>query len=501
MNDCFEIFTSPQSVRVSTESDDLKWSAAMVAQGRDLFLVHISSALDSSTSDVVPGRSQPVSQPRKNKSKTQHKPVFLYKEALLDPFPEPSQLDPWRFRRVNPYAITFPVSPTSDGAQSCPLFYPGCTCMTTGQPFVPFYRSTDGRDHQTLEYVENMVYIPYSMDQQPERQSDLLRSTTNKNQRGLVAQYALLVNHCQPSDFDPMNTHETHGNLMLDKHYTYSPAFQRTTDLQSGRSQGAEQTTCLRIGTTSCEGFSQRSTASTGVPVVGTPTQSCENRVQKRSGRGTWNSGGSGIVDGLDDYLPALKVLKNFALPIANTVKDVEMTSSKHERNAEAEENSDRREREEPRAKRTKNSQGVHDQHEKDLIRQFLEEEINVGNRTERKWQAISEKLAQHGIQRTRWAVKSWWSREGRSETGFEERQNPTGRKMVTSKQDPEERRKARERRKAGLRQAQTSTHHIQTGDIFSSLCANDLDASLDEPNRDRTGASQETNYSYGKNA
>ncbi|KAI4188310.1 MAG: hypothetical protein L6R41_002221 [Letrouitia leprolyta] len=243
--------------------------------------------------------------------------------------------------------------------------------------------------------------------------------------------------------------------------------------------------------------LSKKDAASIAAPEIEELTQSYKTSLQKVLGRGTWNSGGSGVIDGQDDYLQAPKVSEDFVPPATLAVKDTNMVSKKHKRGSEAEESTDRREREEPRAKRTKNSQGVHNQHEKDLIKFFLEEEINTGNRTEQKWQAISEKLAQHGIQRTQWAVKSWWSREGRSETGFEERQNPAGRKMVTSKQDPEERRKARERKKAESRQAQTGPHDIQIGD--TSFGAKDLDVSQDEPNRYRTGADQEVYHSYAE--
>ncbi|KAL9024388.1 MAG: hypothetical protein Q9196_006554 [Gyalolechia fulgens] len=205
-------------------------------------------------------------------------------------------------------------------------------------------------------------------------------------------------------------------------------------------------------------GLSQRDISSTATSLVGSLTQTCKSSIHKPSGRGTWNSGGNGVVDGLGDFFRAPQASKRFAAPTTSAVKDPTKPSKKHKRSSEAEESPDGPESEEPRQKRTKDSQGIHDQHVKDLIKHFLQEEIESGNKTEQKWQAVSAKLAQHGIQRSQWSIKAWWSREGRLETGFDERQNPGGRKLVTSKQDPEERRKARERRKAESRQTRTQT-------------------------------------------
>ncbi|KAL8943127.1 MAG: hypothetical protein Q9216_001257 [Gyalolechia sp. 2 TL-2023] len=201
------------------------------------------------------------------------------------------------------------------------------------------------------------------------------------------------------------------------------------------------------------DGLSQRDLSSTAAPLVGSLTQTCKSSVHTPSGRGTWNSGGKGVIDESGDLFPAPQASRTLAAPATSAAKDPIKPSGKHKLSSDAEESSDRLESEEPQAKRTKDSKGVHDDRVKKLIKHFLEEEVEAENWTEQKWQAVSEKLARHGIQRSRWSIKAWWSREGRSETGFDERQHPLGRKLVTSKQDPEERRKARERRKAKMRQ------------------------------------------------
>lgn len=68
-------------------------------------------------------------------------------------------------------------------------------------------------------------------------------------------------------------------------------------------------------------------------------------------------------------------------------------------------------------------------------------------NLTEQKWKVISERLAaRFGFFRSNIAVKNFWSRQGRALTGVDERRNPNPDKMVTSKQNPEQRKRARQR-------------------------------------------------------
>ncbi|KAL8914005.1 MAG: hypothetical protein Q9171_001256 [Xanthocarpia ochracea] len=85
---------------------------------------------------------------------------------------------------------------------------------------------------------------------------------------------------------------------------------------------------------------------------------------------------------------------------------------------------------------------------EKAWVLHYLKEEISGRNFTESKWENISRELARRGLRRSRNSIKAWWSRYGRQETGFDERQNPSGRRLVTSKQDPEDRKKMRRLKK-----------------------------------------------------
>lgn len=101
-----------------------------------------------------------------------------------------------------------------------------------------------------------------------------------------------------------------------------------------------------------------------------------------------------------------------------------------------------------PKSKRTKTLRNTYDDDVTARVARYVQQEIVAGNHTESKWENVSSKLKMDGIERSKWSIKNWWSRFGRHETGIEERQNPNGRKLVTSKQSPEDRKKARERRK-----------------------------------------------------
>ncbi|KAL8764863.1 MAG: hypothetical protein Q9209_007847 [Squamulea sp. 1 TL-2023] len=85
---------------------------------------------------------------------------------------------------------------------------------------------------------------------------------------------------------------------------------------------------------------------------------------------------------------------------------------------------------------------------EKKWVVHYLKREISRGNYTDSRWVKISRKLLKHGISRSPLSIKAWWSRYGRAENGLDERRNPQGRKLVTSKECPAERRKNRRLRK-----------------------------------------------------
>ncbi|KAL8787265.1 MAG: hypothetical protein Q9213_002313 [Squamulea squamosa] len=91
---------------------------------------------------------------------------------------------------------------------------------------------------------------------------------------------------------------------------------------------------------------------------------------------------------------------------------------------------------------------------EKKLVLYYLRKEVSRGNLTESKWEKVSRKLVKHGLRRSKCSIKAWWSRYGREETGFDERQNPNGRNLVTSKQNPGDRRNARRLKKQQLKKS-----------------------------------------------
>ena len=162
--------------------------------------------------------------------------------------------------------------------------------------------------------------------------------------------------------------------------------------------------------------------------------------------RGMWGSTGKDVVGGSNINFSARKMAEGLlATAKSRSARGKRKLAQKHKQIGDVETSSVSNE---PKPKRKKSSQGIHDEYTQTLIVRFLKEEIAAGNLTEQKWQAVSNKLAKAGIEHSQWAIKAWWSRKGREQTGFDERQNPTGRRLVTSKQDPGDRRKAREQNK-----------------------------------------------------
>lgn len=86
--------------------------------------------------------------------------------------------------------------------------------------------------------------------------------------------------------------------------------------------------------------------------------------------------------------------------------------------------------------------------HEKNLVRILMEEVIieQQVNLTEKKWEVISDRLASRfGFTRSKTSIKNYWSRQGRAQTGVDERRNPNPKKLITSVQNPDRRKRARQ--------------------------------------------------------
>ncbi|KAL9601116.1 MAG: hypothetical protein Q9219_002715 [cf. Caloplaca sp. 3 TL-2023] len=215
------------------------------------------------------------------------------------------------------------------------------------------------------------------------------------------------------------------------------------------------------------KGFQYSDTGSTPTLPNGNYAHTSQSSVHEPLGRNTWNSGGDGIRAGPDDYLLASESMGGVLRSRAAQGNRKPLT--RHEFTQEAGEPLGVLRTEEPRLERRRTAQGIHDEDEKALIVRFLKEEISAGNLTEHKWQVISQKLAEHDIKRSQWSIKAWWSRKGRLQTGFDERQNPGGRKLVTSKQDPRDRKRARERKKAGLEQGRAKDIQRKTKQSYES--------------------------------
>ncbi len=85
---------------------------------------------------------------------------------------------------------------------------------------------------------------------------------------------------------------------------------------------------------------------------------------------------------------------------------------------------------------------------EKELVGILMEEVMNEKqvHLTEKKWEVISDRLASmYGFIRSKTSIKNYWSRNGRLLTGVDERRKPNPEKLVTSVQDPDQRKRARQ--------------------------------------------------------
>ena len=80
-------------------------------------------------------------------------------------------------------------------------------------------------------------------------------------------------------------------------------------------------------------------------------------------------------------------------------------------------------------------------------VRDLMKEVLEEGHYIEKKWSMISDRLLErHGIQKGAGSIKMFWSRRGRAEFKLDERKLPNPQKWVTSKQSPEDRKKARQK-------------------------------------------------------
>lgn len=164
------------------------------------------------------------------------------------------------------------------------------------------------------------------------------------------------------------------------------------------------------------------------------------NRTPSRT---TWNAG-----DSKSPYLTLPSKSKLVGPPESGLGRIAGPPPARHKRASEDEdEDSSAHNNFQPKPKRNKISQSKYTSQEGALVTRYLKEEVAKGNLTETKWENVSERLKKDGVDKSRSSVKNWWSRYGREASGFDERQK-LGRSLVTSKQNPEERKRAREQKK-----------------------------------------------------
>lgn len=82
---------------------------------------------------------------------------------------------------------------------------------------------------------------------------------------------------------------------------------------------------------------------------------------------------------------------------------------------------------------------------EKSYVITLMQEIVNEGEATEKKWSIISERLmSRYSVDRSAGSVKNWWNRHGRAQSNIDERKKPKPDKLQTGATPPEKRRKAR---------------------------------------------------------
>lgn len=125
---------------------------------------------------------------------------------------------------------------------------------------------------------------------------------------------------------------------------------------------------------------------------------------------------------------------------------------------------------------------------EKDLVRLLMEEVINEQqvNLTEKKWEVISDRLASRfGFIRSKTSIKNYWSRQGRAQTRVDERRNPNPNKLITSVQNPYQRKIARQ---GALKRKNLGMEN--SGSLRKSRAKRKDEGEVDDDDDDDTGSS-----------
>ncbi|KAI4255694.1 MAG: hypothetical protein LQ352_002443 [Teloschistes flavicans] len=293
---------------------------------------------------------------------------LIHPETTEFSLPQPPSFDasPWRFGQANPHAILRYIKPISYKARFCPLFLPGCDCMTDGEVYYPVYALEVDQAH-AFEYTKSMAYIPRPSTP-IQRNMPVLAPLEPPIQAQLMSLPASLTN-------------------------------ESVSQLPAGQLSSPNPLTSLD---------------NRPVQVMNEPTS-------------------LGDLD-IANHAPSNPIIRSHKRRMTTLADDPDGSAPQDSS--------------QPKSKRTKMLRRTYGKDETVLVAHYVRQEIDNGNRTESKWERVSEQLQMHGIFKSKWSIKNWWSRCGRHETGIEERQNPTGRKMVTSKQSPEDRKKARERKK-----------------------------------------------------
>ena len=102
--------------------------------------------------------------------------------------------------------------------------------------------------------------------------------------------------------------------------------------------------------------------------------------------------------------------------------------------------------------------QALEREYVKVLMQEILTEQ--KFHKSEKKWTEISKHLMDRfQVDRSAGAVKNYWNRHGRQDSGIDERKNKRPDRMVTGVQDPESRREARKRKRKAMEEDSEETY------------------------------------------
>ncbi|KAL8972353.1 MAG: hypothetical protein Q9183_000600 [Haloplaca sp. 2 TL-2023] len=341
----------------------------------------------------------------------------------------PQLLSAWKFGQPNPHAILRPVSPVNEQIQTCPFFIPGCDCMLSGLASNPIYLPNVERA-DAENYTKTMSYIPVFQvarrERVPSTRAGLKlpplpvfpgsgRGSGHGSTTGIVDGSTLessMASAPKPAS----------GALLAPRHT--QPQQVTTTTPTRKRTNPPFEASLGQPPKSPSEGSSMPSayqTPSRPRPKVGDFQNPYLTPTSSRKPAGPSVTG----LEGTNTPTPT---------GTKRTSEDRDEVLSIHDGS-------------QPEAKRSKRRPTRYTEDEQAMTERYVRYVVSRGNQTESKWAEVRQLLLSEGVDKSPSSIKNYWSRFGRENSKFDERQK-VGKNLITSKQDPENRKRNREQKK-----------------------------------------------------